>query len=98
MEALPAIIAWFILNIIIGNLNGWILRSGFNYPVLLTLVHMVVSWIQRAYCTIHSQVCDADTTTDRQTVKRHTHNGSARSRAIESGATQWGRLTPCAPS
>lgn len=45
MEALPAIIAWFILNIIIGNLNGWILRSGFNYPVLLTLVHMVVSWI-----------------------------------------------------
>ena len=41
---------------------------------------------------LHSQVCDADTTTDRQTAKRHIHNGSARSRAIESGATQWGRL------
>ena len=47
---------------------------------------------------LHSQVCDADTTTDRQTAKRHDHNGSARSRAIKSGATQRGRLTPCAPS
>lgn len=39
---MPAIAAWFALNIIIGNLNGWILRSGFAYPALLTYVHMVV--------------------------------------------------------
>ena len=45
------------------------------------------------YAPLHSQVCDADTTTDRQTVKRHTHNGPARSRAIKTGATQRGRLT-----
>ena len=36
--------AWFVLNILIGNLNGWILRNGFNYPVLLTVVHMVCCW------------------------------------------------------
>jgi solute carrier family 35 protein E4 len=33
-----------VLNIVIGNLNGWILRDGFSYPVLLTLVHMVCCW------------------------------------------------------
>ena len=30
----------------IGNLNGWILkRSAFNYPVLLTTVHMFCCWL-----------------------------------------------------
>jgi drug/metabolite transporter (DMT)-like permease len=43
--ALPSIVAWFVLNIIIGNLNGWILRSGFEYPVLLTTVHMILCWL-----------------------------------------------------
>ena len=33
----------------------------------------------------------------RTAAKRHNHNGSARSRAIKSGASQRGRLTPCAP-
>ena len=44
-SAVPAITAWFVLNIIIGNLNGWILRNGFTYPVLLTVVHMVCCWL-----------------------------------------------------
>ena len=45
-SALPSISAWFVLNIIIGNLNGWILRGGFDYPVLLlTTVHMIVCWV-----------------------------------------------------
>ena len=44
-SALPAIVTWFILNIIIGNLNGWILRHGFTYPVLLTVVHMICCWV-----------------------------------------------------
>lgn len=35
---------WFALNIIIGNLNGWILRDGFSYPVILTTVHMCCCW------------------------------------------------------
>ena len=43
--AWPSIAAWFALNIIIGNLNGWILRTGFNYPVLLTVVHMACCWV-----------------------------------------------------
>ena len=29
---------------VIGNLNGWILRDGFSYPVLLTTVHMICCW------------------------------------------------------
>ena len=36
---------------------------------------------------VHSQVCDADTTTDRQTVKRYIHNGSARSRSQPASVT-----------
>ena len=40
-----AVCCWFGLNIIIGNLNGWILKKhGFGYPVLLTVVHMVCCW------------------------------------------------------
>ena len=34
---------WFALNVAIGNINGWVLkRRAFNYPVLLTVVHMLV--------------------------------------------------------
>jgi drug/metabolite transporter (DMT)-like permease len=44
-SAFPAIASWFVLNIIIGNLNGWVLRDGFEYPVLLTVVHMVCCWM-----------------------------------------------------
>jgi len=35
---------WFGLNIAISNLNGWVLRNGFRYPVLLTITHMVCCW------------------------------------------------------
>jgi len=51
-SAVPAITTWFVLNIIIGNLNGWILRSGFNYPVLLTVVHMVCCWVLAGACLL----------------------------------------------
>lgn len=47
-SAVPAIVAWFTLNIIIGSLNSWVLRSGFNYPVLLTVVHMVCCYVLAA--------------------------------------------------
>jgi solute carrier family 35 protein E4 len=33
---------WFTLNVIISNLNSWVLkREKFSYPVLLTVVHML---------------------------------------------------------
>ena len=35
---------WFSLNIVIGNLNGWVLSDNFDYPVLLTLIHMLCCW------------------------------------------------------
>jgi len=41
-----AIASWFALNVVIGTLNGWILRrQAFHYPALLTLVHMLVCWL-----------------------------------------------------
>ena len=43
-HTLPPVASWFALNIVIGNLNGWILRDGFSYPVLLTTIHMIVCW------------------------------------------------------
>jgi drug/metabolite transporter (DMT)-like permease len=43
-SAIPAVVEWFTLNIIIGNLNAWVLLNGFTYPVLLTVVHMVCCW------------------------------------------------------
>ena len=37
--------AWFVLNIAMGNLNGWILKHhGFAYPAALTVVHMLCGW------------------------------------------------------
>ena len=54
MTALPSayvigpVSAWFALNVAIGNLNGWVLRDGFDYPVLLTIVHMVLCWVLSA--------------------------------------------------
>ena len=46
-----AVGCWFVLNIIIGNLNGWILKKhAFAYPVLLTSIHMVVCWICSGVC------------------------------------------------
>ena len=54
MNALPSayvigpVSAWFALNVAIGNLNGWVLRDGFDYPVLLTIVHMVLCWVLSA--------------------------------------------------
>ena len=46
LRTVAAVGSWFALNICIGNLNGWILkRHGFGYPVVLTVVHMVICWI-----------------------------------------------------
>ena len=42
------VVSWFALNVAIGNLNGWVLRDGFEYPVLLTIVHMVLCWVLSA--------------------------------------------------
>jgi len=43
-EVVGPVSSWFALNIVIGNLNGWVLRDGFSYPVLLTTVHMICCW------------------------------------------------------
>lgn len=58
-SALPAVTAWFVLNIIIGNLNGWILRYGFDYPVLLTLIHMFVCYVLAGIVLIARADADA---------------------------------------
>eukprot|EP00965_Chrysotila_dentata_P140584 4648543-Pleurochrysis_carterae.AAC.6 len=43
--AATAVVCWFILNISIGNLNGWILKHhSLSYPVMLTTVHMLCCW------------------------------------------------------
>ena len=44
LDVVGPVTAWFVLNIAIGNLNGWVLRDGFAYPVLLTTVHMFCCW------------------------------------------------------
>lgn len=48
------VVCWFGLNILIGSLNGWILRrEAFAYPVVLTAVHMLVCWVL-AGTTLHT--------------------------------------------
>lgn len=51
-SAIPSIVTWFALNIIIGNLNGWILKGSgrFAYPALLTFVHMLVCHVLADLC------------------------------------------------
>ena len=45
-RTVATVASWFALNIMIGNLNGWVLRRhGFAYPVLLTTIHMVCCWV-----------------------------------------------------
>ena len=44
LERLFYIALWFSLNIVIGNLNGWVLQDNFDYPVLLTFIHMICCW------------------------------------------------------
>eukprot|EP00322_Chrysochromulina_rotalis_P003307 CAMPEP_0115828786 /NCGR_PEP_ID=MMETSP0287-20121206/754_1 /TAXON_ID=412157 /ORGANISM="Chrysochromulina rotalis, Strain UIO044" /LENGTH=302 /DNA_ID=CAMNT_0003282015 /DNA_START=1 /DNA_END=909 /DNA_ORIENTATION=- len=51
-DVVMPVTAWFALNIVIGNLNGWILRDGFSYPVLLTTVHMFCCWVLAGICLI----------------------------------------------
>ena len=48
-----SVVSWFLLNIAIGNLNGWILKHhGFSYPVVLTAVHMLCCWLLSAVCLV----------------------------------------------
>ena len=47
------IFTWFLLNIVINNLNGWILKThGFAYPVTLTTVHMICCWALSGGCLL----------------------------------------------
>jgi drug/metabolite transporter (DMT)-like permease len=39
------LLAWFALNVVIGNINKWLLHSnGFDYPFSLTLCHQLAGW------------------------------------------------------
>ena len=43
---LACIVAWFVLNMTIANLNKWIFhRYSFRYPALLTDLHMLASFV-----------------------------------------------------
>eukprot|EP01103_Thecamoeba_quadrilineata_P005037 TRINITY_DN14892_c0_g1_i1.p1 TRINITY_DN14892_c0_g1~~TRINITY_DN14892_c0_g1_i1.p1 ORF type:complete len:323 (+),score=50.25 TRINITY_DN14892_c0_g1_i1:87-1055(+) len=44
LATLLAVIGWFVLNISIANVNKWIFTNfDFQYPVFLTMLHMVTS-------------------------------------------------------
>lgn len=41
---LTAILSWFVLNIMIASINKWVISvDHFEYPALLTLIHMICS-------------------------------------------------------
>ena len=45
------VVAWFVLNMIIANLNKWIMGKqgyGFRYSALLTVLHMLACWVLSA--------------------------------------------------
>ena len=53
LRVASTVAVWFLLNIVIGNLNGWILKHhDFHYPVLLTVVHMLCCWVLSALCLL----------------------------------------------
>ena len=57
LRTVATVASWFALNIMIGNLNGWVLRRyGFAYPVLLTTIHMVCCCVLSALynCTVRA--------------------------------------------
>ena len=66
------------------------------YIVQRSHVTLTCTRVTRARATACAHAVSTDGN-DRPS-QRHNDNGSARSRAIKSGATQRGRLTPCAPS
>ena len=46
LTRLACIASWFVLNMIIANLNKWIFhRYSFRYPALLTDLHMLASFV-----------------------------------------------------
>jgi len=54
------IISWFMLNLAITLLNKAVFSFGeFNYPAILTVVHMISSWIVGYACIYIFRLCDA---------------------------------------
>jgi len=53
------IVSWFVLNMAITILNKAVFAYGdFNYPSLLTTVHMVSSWMGGYVCIYGFSLCE----------------------------------------